>query len=112
MKSNPTAPSLTKLGSHARQGDVLLRRINKVTSNRKLAKAVLALGERTGHHHSFGAGAVAFADEGELAESVRVEAETATLTHQEHEPITFPRGNYESLKQVEYTPEEIKRVTD
>lgn len=76
----------------------------------------MALGEKTLHHHSFtNGGAVAFADDEQapLAEAVRVTAdEGATLTHQEHAPITFPKGDYESLKQVEYTPQELRRVAD
>ena len=112
MKTNPSSIPLTQLGGMARQGDTLLRRINKITQTRKLNKATLALGEVTNHHHTFNEGAVAFADEGELAESVRVEADTATLTHQEHDPIVYPAGDYESLKPVEYTPEELKRQTD
>jgi hypothetical protein len=112
MKINQHALPLTEIGAHARQGDTLLRRVSGINQTRKLPKATLALGEVTGHHHSFGAGAIAFADEGELAESVRIETEEASLAHQEHGTISYPRGDYESLKPVEYTPEELKRQTD
>lgn len=118
MKTNHQAKNLNQIGGHARQGDTLLRRINCVPPTLRRTKAIvptLALGERTGHHHSFtDGGAVAFADDetAPLAEAIRVTADSAILTHQEHSPITFPKGDYESLKQVEYTPAELRRVAD
>lgn len=118
MKTNKNALPLTSVGSHARQGDTLLRRIAVLPNNLKRTKGVatLALGEKTFHHHSFtDGGAVAFADDeaAPLADAIKVIAnEGATLTHQEHSAITFPKGNYESLKQVEYTPEALRNVAD
>ena len=113
MKTNQSAKSLSKIGGHARQGDTLLRRINNIPSGLKHTKPTLALGERTGHHHTFSDGAVAFADdEKALADFVRVNAPEAPLTHQEHGPIVYPNGDYESLKQVEDTGAEIRPVQD
>lgn len=116
MKIHKNAIPLTKIGGSARQGDTLLRRINKITGKRTKVKTVtLALGEVSGHHHSFTeGGAVAFADDEKapLAEAVRVTAPEAPLTHQEHETIVFPKGDYESLKQMEYTPQALRNVAD
>lgn len=114
MKTNPKALSLNIIGSHARQGDTLLRRVQSIPGSLKQTKPTLALGEHTGHHHTFSqGGAVAFAeDDKALADFVRVEAPEAPLTHQEHETIKYPKGDWESLKQVEDTGSEIVPVTD
>jgi len=118
MNIHPNALPLTVLGSHARQGDTLLRRIDSIPSStsRQIKSPTLALGEKTGHHHTFtDGGAVAFADDEQaiVADAIRViSPQGSTLTHQEHSPITFPPGDYESLRQVEYTPEELRLVAD
>lgn len=117
MKTNTHALPLTSFGGHARQGDTLLRRIPATPAGLKRTKGIptLALGEKTFHHHSFtDGGAVAFADDerATLADAVQVTAPEAPLTHQEHETIVFPKGDYESLKQVEYTPEALRNVAD
>lgn len=114
MKTNPKALTLGAIGSHARQGDTMLRRVKSIPSDLKTVKPTLAYGEVSGHHHTFSeGGAVAFADdERALAEHVRVIAPEAPLTHQEHETIVYPKGDWESLKQVEDTGSEVVPVTD
>jgi len=114
MKTNNKALPLGSMGSHARQGDVLLRRIEKIPGNLTPVKPTLALGEVTGHHHSFVEGGVtAFADaEDSLANFVSVTEPEAPLVHQEHEKIAFPAGEWESLKQVEDTVDEVHQVSD
>ncbi len=118
MKTNANALPLTSVGAQARQGDTLLRRIPAIASTLKPTKAelpTLAFGEVSHHHHSFrDGGAVAFADDEKapLADAIRVTADEATLTHEEHSPITFPKGDYESLKQVEDTGAEVRPVQD
>ena len=39
-------------------------------------------------------------------------APTATLVHEEHGPITLPRGDYRVWRQREYAPREIRIVRD
>lgn len=114
MKINKSALPLTEIGSHGRQGDTLLRRVKSIPANKIVTKSpTLAYGEKTGHHHTFSQGAAAFADdEKSLAEYVKVTAPQAPLTHQEHETINYPCGNWESLKQVEDTSEEVRPVAD
>lgn len=117
MKTNPNALPLTKVGAHSRQGDTLLRRLPVLipATVKRIKSPTLALGEVSGHHHTFrDGGAVAFADDEKsaTADFVRVTAETSTLTHEEHAPIAFPKGDYESLKQVEDTAEEVHPVQD
>lgn len=122
MKINNKAKPLTEIGGHARQGDTLLRRIKQIPvdteSLQETKKCVLALGEITGHSHTFTEGAIGFVRPGlsfdsneALADFVRVQEETE-LEHQEHDAIRYPAGDFESFDQVEYTPEAIRRVAD
>jgi hypothetical protein len=39
-------------------------------------------------------------------------ADSATVTHEEHGPITLPRGTYRVWRQREYSPEAIRVVRD
>lgn len=43
---------------------------------------------------------------------LQVIAPTATVVHEEHRPITLPRGTYCVWMQREYTPREIRAVID
>lgn len=97
-----------------RQGDVLILPVTKIPKNlKKTKKCTLALGEATGHHHTIHTGAVGYANSVEsLAEYFTVSTNTAELTHQEHDTISLPKGNYRSIIQSEYTPEKIKKVVD
>lgn len=106
-----------------RQGDVNLIPVSELPKNAKAVKpagdrVIVRRGEATGHHHSFPADAV------ELWEAdgntyIEVVAE-AMLSHlngvgaptREHEPVTVPAGIYLLPDQVEYAPQEIRRVAD
>jgi len=88
----------------AQQGDVILRRLNKMPAGEQkvLAKRhlVLAEGEVTGHSH------VIEEDESELiqiGEQIILKLEEqATLVHQEHGPITLDKGLWEVGRVQEY----------
>lgn len=98
-----------------RQGDVLIKSVNNIPNNLKKTKqCTLAYGEVTGHHHTIHNGAVGFAErEDDIVAFFTVTEEAgAGLTHQEHDTINLPAGNYQSIIQVEYTPEEIRNVVD
>jgi hypothetical protein len=41
-----------------------------------------------------------------------VRGPTATLTHEEHAPVTLTTGYYRVWRQREYSPEEIRVVRD
>ena len=43
---------------------------------------------------------------------VRVLADAVRVVHEEHQPITLPRGTYRVWGQREYSPEAIRRVLD
>ena len=108
MKTNKTNSNII------RQGDVLMIPIKSIPENKTQTKNVtLALGEVTGHHHTIFENAVGFADAVDtLCEYVQVKAGGADLTHQEHETITVEEGNYQVIRQTEYTPQELRNVKD
>ncbi len=110
MKQNTSKTTMP----HYRQGDVLLVPVANIPANRvKTNRVTLAFGEVTGHHHTISNGAVGYAaNPTDLAEYVEVTADTADLTHQEHDTITLPKGTYRSVRQVEYAPGELKNVAD
>lgn len=96
-----------------RHGDVLIDRCAKIPRQaRSLPHVILARGEATGHVHRIlepGAAVLYAGDDGQFLE---VLADQATVVHEEHRPITLPRGVYRFWFQREYSPEEIRRVVD
>lgn len=96
-----------------RHGDVMIAGVAAIPHGaQRRISTVLVRGEITGHSHR-----IANADTAELWERygdvfIAVTAETATLIHEEHKPITLPRGIYKVWQQREYTPEAIRRVVD
>ncbi len=99
-----------------RQGDVLLIPITKVP--KKLARIapeqgrlILARGEATGHHHSVpaSAGTLSLDEGGTMFLTIE---ELTEVRHQEHAPIALEPGKYEVRRQREYSPAEIRNVTD
>jgi hypothetical protein len=77
---------------------------------------VLAWGEATGHSHRIQDpnAATFFSTGGGNADGgyFVVSAESVQLIHEEHGPITLPRGTYLFWHQREYTPGAIRRVVD
>ena len=103
-----------KITQTYRQGDVLLRAVTSIPSGLKQTKScTAALGEVTGHHHTIYSGATGYAsDVDALVDYIEVTAPSADLTHQEHTTISLPTGNYQVVRQVEYTPAELRNVRD
>jgi hypothetical protein len=103
-----------------RQGDVLIRPVDRVPEGLKRVpldegRVVLAYGEVTGHAHVV-VGDVEFlaADIVELEQTfLRVEAEVQVV-HDEHDTVTLPPGDYEIVRQREYTSADMEpmRVAD
>ena len=101
------------------QGDVLFHGVEKLPDGLYPKKAfrpgriVFAEGEATGHHHSCVADGVELYEDAMGVIWCRVIKE-ATVTHQEHKPVTLPPGNYMVGIVREYDPfaEEIRRVRD
>ncbi len=100
-----------------RQGDVLLEFSKwKITQTEKLlpnkdGKIVLAEGEVTGHAHAFLGGATLFRDEGVGSTYVKV-TEPKSLLHEEHYKTPAHKGIAKVTRQKEYSPEEIRKVSD
>jgi hypothetical protein len=99
-----------------RQGDVFFERVTTIPSHvqaRPLPHVTLVHGELTGHSHRiadpltatlFPAGPATF--------FLDVHADSATVVHEEHGPITLERGLYRVWRQREYTPQAIRIVSD
>ena len=104
-----------------RQGDVLIIPVAAIPSqtapvDRENGLVILAHGEVTGHHHAIAdqdAELVTTGQADELRMWLSITApEPVALTHQEHDTITLPPGNYEVRRQREYAPEQIRQVQD
>ncbi len=96
-----------------RQGDVYLIATSALPATGRVERRpVLAEGEVTGHAHRLddpASGHVFSVGEKLFLE---VLADCATIVHEEHGPVTLPRGGYEVRIQREYSPQEIRRVVD
>ena len=97
-----------------RQGDVLIEKIAELPAVCvKKEDLVLARGEATGHSHR-----VADLDRADLYAGrdgdlfLNVTAESATIEHDEHGPITLERDVYRVWKQREYTPDRPRAIED
>ena len=96
-----------------RHGDVLIATVDTIPNEARLqTHTTLARGEITGHSHRVAEPRSAQLFEANGLLFLKVLADTATVIHQEHKPITLPRGNYRVWIQREYTPTEIRRVVD
>ena len=94
------------------QGDVLIQSISEI-KGKKLNHKTLAKGEATGHHHIITEGdAELYEHEGTMF--LRVNSDNATLTHQEHNIVTIPKGDYivKKVREVNWVDEEIRKVRD
>lgn len=97
-----------------RQGDVLLVKVDGLPEGAVAQEVedriVLAYGEVTGHAHAVNMdSAVLYRSNGE--DLLKVHKATA-LVHEEHSPIALDPGVYKVVRQREYTPQEIRRVSD
>jgi hypothetical protein len=93
-----------------RQGDVILLPAPQIEGE-KLSHLTLAEGEVTGHKHRISDGkAELYEKDGILY--LRVFSDTATLTHEEHNAISVPQGNWVVRIQREYEPQSWRYVAD
>lgn len=98
-----------------RQGDVLFKVVNSIPAGdvKKRATGHILEGEATGHIHR-----IAELEAAEVLEVgdglfLNVTAEGGvSIIHEEHRTLTLPSGNYEVVRQREYSPEEIRNVQD
>jgi len=108
------------------QGDLLIERVADVpVSGLPLACAadgavVLAEGELSGHRHVFHDRVTMFRDDrlargipaGLYVGHVKVEDASARLVHDEHAPISLPRGTWRVRRQRELEPKDARIVAD
>jgi hypothetical protein len=80
-----------------------------MAKRKKLERAILAEGESTGHFHEVHGSGVAFYDDGVLEAP-----QGATVTHQEHAPVTIPPGTYgrSIVQEYDHFKEEARNVAD
>src|SRR5574337_1395879 len=123
-----------------RQGDVALVRVSSLPAGctqveGQEKKIVLAWGEQTGHHHRIEdhimQPEVTPGAADEIAEAAIARAKTkarlwaapdgtrylevseaVTLSHEEHTAHTLPPGIYKLPVQMEYQPQELRRIAD
>lgn len=103
-----------------RHGDLLIQEIadipTQAAGDALVGDIVLAWGEATGHAHRIADPVRQRATALTAPDGVRylvVDAPRgAALSHEEHATITLPQGNYRVIRQVTYTPEEVRVVAD
>jgi len=96
-----------------RHGDVLIAAVASLPGGvRRRPESVLVRGELTGHSHRIEVPETAELWDNGRELFVRVVAESARVIHQEHAPITLPRGLYRVWQQREYSPAAIRPVRD
>ena len=88
-----------------RQGDILFMRVKEIPQGIAIADdKIIAHGEATGHTHRFEdtEGETVQVYGGETDKFVVIDSAQAILHHNEHKPITLPKGTYKVIKQREY----------
>src|SRR5688572_6325593 len=88
-----------------RHGDVIIVPADAIPSEAiRRPAAILARGEATGHSHRIENSRCAELFDHEGMGYLRVTANEARLVHDEHTPISLPRGIYRFWMQREYSP--------
>lgn len=100
-----------------RQGDVFVKKVDRLPNGnqqnieRDKGRIVLAYGEVTGHAH-------AIKDKNACLLKIdnkvflTVIDNPVDLSHEEHSTITLPVGNYEVIRQKQYTPSRSMYAAD
>lgn len=94
-----------------RHGDLLIIRVEKALG-KQIKGNILEEGEATGHYHRATGNGVTVTM---MDDTKYINAPNGTvLTHDEHDPITLPPGEYSVWRQREYNPYEaaIRYVQD
>ena len=108
------------------QGDLLIERVEDVLPSGTISAAgsdgavVLAEGEATGHRHAIYERVTMFRDDalardipgGLYVGHVRVDGPSALIEHDEHAPISLPKGTYRVRRQRELEPKDARIVAD
>jgi hypothetical protein len=108
------------------QGDLLIERVDDVvpsgtiTQNAEGAAMVLLEGELSGHRHAIRERVTMFFNDtlardiphGLYVGHVQVASAYARVTHEEHAPLTLPRGTYRVRRQRELGPRDARVLAD
>lgn len=101
------------------QGDVLLSPVQSIPDAcKKLSDkrgVVLAEGEITGHYHGIAeSSGVELLEAPDRTRFLRVTASRATLTHQEHKPVTIGCGTYRLgiVREKDWFQDMVRNVVD
>jgi hypothetical protein len=108
------------------QGDLLLERVADVApsgmieENLEGVAMVLAEGETTGHRHAIRDRVTMFRDAmlardippGLYIGHLQIASAYARVTHEEHAPLTLPRGTYRVRRQRELGPKDARAIID
>ncbi len=94
-----------------RHGDLIITPTLNSIVVPKLDHLVLAEGEKTGHKHQIISGRAELFRIYDLL-YLKVLSATAILSHEEHDPLSLPRGNWEIRIQREYTPPDYRYLID
>jgi len=108
------------------QGDLLLERVADVTPSGTIEEnlngvaMVLAEGETSGHRHAIWDRVTMFRDDmlardipaGLYIGHLQVASAYARVTHEEHAPLTLPRGTYRVRRQRELGPKDARAIID
>lgn len=106
-----------------RQGDIYLKKVEHIpetdgrsynsVEGEEIKKAIiLAHGESTGHKHAIYDGNALLVKDKNSDKFFLMVLKNCELKHEEHDTIKLPTGNYEVIRQREYSPTEIRRVAD
>ena len=102
-----------------RQGDVLIVPVGQLPAGlesvkRERGRVILAHGEATGHAHAIkDKRAALFRDPKLMAVFMHVSGDApVALEHDEHDTIKVPPGDYQIIRQREYSPDAIRNVAD
>lgn len=95
------------------QGDVILEKVEGIRG-RKLNHLVLAKGEVTGHCHKVTEGIAELYKDGAGKMFLRVTSDTVTITHEEHNPVKIPMGDWSirAVREYDHFLEESRNVSD
>jgi len=95
----------------ARQGDIFFEAVEGLPKkSKKAGSPVIAYGEVTGHAHRMESleGCDVYVDtEGEMY--IQTKNDSSTIVHDEHGPVTFPKGTFKVTRQREYDASEAAR---
>ena len=103
-----------------RQGDVMLKPATIPTDAKRVKLRPIALGERTGHHHSLMSNVETpvenlvemYEKDGQTFVRILGEPESVSLVHQQHKAHTIAPAEYVYVPQLENSDWGTRRVED